>query len=183
MVGHDTLTRPFTVAPDPRLATTAADYAAQFAFVSQVRDAIDTISHSVEQIETMQRQLDQRVDQTASAAYGSKVADAAKPLRARLEVVRAELAEVNSHAYEITLHYPVKLYNQFLTLNAMAQGSDDPPTTGMVTSYDDLMRQVRVQTSKLGALETNELGAFNALLLELKVPGVTTPPAKPPLIP
>jgi len=183
VVGHDTLTRAFTVVGDPRLTTTPADYAAQFAFVSQVHDAIDTISHSVEEIETMQRQLDQRVDQTSAAAYASKVADAAKALRAKLETVRAELAEVNSHAYEITLHYPVKLYNQFLTLNAMAQGSDDAPTTGMTASYDDLMRQVRVQTSKLADLEAKDLGAFNALLTELKVPGVTAPPPRPPLIP
>jgi photosystem II stability/assembly factor-like uncharacterized protein len=183
VVGHDTLTRAFTVVPDPRLGASAADYAAQFAFVSQVRDAIDTISHSVQQIETVQRQLDQRVDQTSTAPYAARVADAAKALRAKLEVVRGDLAEVNSHAYEITLHYPVKLYNQFLTLNAMAQGSDDPPTTGMLASYEDLLRQVRVQTSKLGELEAKDLGAFNALLSELKVPGVSAPPIKPPLIP
>jgi hypothetical protein len=45
------------------------------------------------------------------------------------------------------------------------------------------MRQLRVQTSRLEELEKNELAAFNALLTELKVPGVSAPPPRPPLIP
>jgi photosystem II stability/assembly factor-like uncharacterized protein len=172
IVGKDTVTRPFTVVGDPRVKATSADYAAQFAFVLKIRDAIDTVSASVQRIESIQRQLDERVSQTSSASYAKKVADSAKALRTKLEAVRAELAEVNSHVDEITLHYPVKIYNQMLTMNAMAQGSDDAPTTGMLVSYEDLMKQIRVQLGILAGLEKGELAAFNAMLVELKVSGV-----------
>ncbi len=176
IAGRDTLTSAFAVVPDPRVKATAADFAAQFAFVTTVRDAIDTVSASVVRIESIQHQLDERVGQTATAPYAAKISDPAKALRAKLEAVRAELAEVDSHAYEITLHYPVKLYNQLLTLNAMAQLSDDAPTSGMLASYEDLMKQVRVQTGKLGELERGALVTFNAMLGELKVPSVGSVP-------
>ena len=170
--GKDTVTRAFTIVGDPRVKTDAAGYAAQFAFAMRVHDAIDTLSTAVERIESLQRQLDARAAQTAGQPYAKKVADAASALRAKLETVRADLAEVNSQADEITLVYPVRIYNQLLTMNAMIQGSDDPPTTGELTSMDDLAKQLAAQKSKLAALETGDVAAFNALMAELKVPGV-----------
>jgi len=173
VAGKDTVTRPFTVTGDPRAKTTAEGYAAQFAFLMQVHDAIDTLSTAVERIESIQKQIDQRIAQTAKESYAKKVADAGTALRAKLEAVRAELCEVNSHADEITLVYPVKIYNQLLTLNAMGQNSDDPPTTGMVASLTDLSAQSAAQRGKLAGIEKTDLTAFNSMLVELKVAGVT----------
>ena len=171
--GKDSVTRAFTVIGDPRVKTTAAGYAAQFALTMRIHDAIDSLSGAVNRIQSLQRELDERVAQTSEQPYASKVADAAKALRAKLEVVRADLAEVNSHADEITLVYPVRIYNQLLTLNAMIQGSDDPPTSGMMTSMDDLARQLAVQKGRLAGVESVDLAAFNGLLTELKVPMVS----------
>ena len=166
--GSDTVKRTFAVLGDPRVKTNAASYAAQFAIAMRVHDAIDTLASSVERIQTMQHQIDERVKATADASYAKKVADAAKPLRAKLEEVRAAMAEVNSHVDEITLIYPVRIYNQLLTVNAMVQGSDDPPTAGMLQSMDDLEKQLAVQKAKLAAIASGDMAAFNALLTENK---------------
>ena len=170
--GKDTLTRPFTIIGDPRVKTTPAGYAAQFALEMRVHDAIDSLTASVEHIQTLQKQLDDRVAQTASEPYAKKVADAAKPLREKLETVRAAMAEVNSHVDEITLVYPVRIYNQLLTMNAMVQGSDDPPTSGMLMSMDDLAKQLQVQRDALAQIEKTEVAAFNAMVAAQKVPGI-----------
>jgi hypothetical protein len=167
------VTRAFTVIPDPRVKTTAAGWAAKFAFEMRVHDAIDSLSAAVTRIESIQRQLDERTTQTSSEKFASQVADSAKALRAKFETVRANLVEVNSHADEITLVYPVKIYNQLLTLNAMTQGSDDPPTTGMNMSYDDLTKQMNAQVAIANGLQAKELAAFNAMLAGLKVGAVT----------
>ena len=172
VVGKDTLTRSFTVLGDPRVKTTPAGYAAQFALAMRVHDAIDSLSASVEHIQTLQKQLDQRVAQTASQPYAKKVADAAKALSAKLETVRAAMAEVNSHVDEITLVYPVRIYNQLLTMNAMVQGSDDPPTSGMLSSMDDLAKQLQTQRDALAQIEKTDVAAFNAMIAAEKVPGV-----------
>jgi photosystem II stability/assembly factor-like uncharacterized protein len=173
VAGKDTVTRAFTVIPDPRVKTTAAGWAAKFAFEMSVHDAIDSLSAAVTRIESIQRQLDERTTQTSSEKFASQVADSAKALRAKFETVRANLVEVNSHADEITLVYPVKIYNQLLTLNAMTQGSDDPPTTGMNMSYDDLTKQMNAQVAIANGLQAKELAAFNAMLAGLKVGAVT----------
>ena len=68
--------------------------------------------------------------------------------------------------------YPVRIYNQLLTMNAMVQGSDDPPTSGMLMSMDDLAKQLQVQRDALAQIEKTEVAAFNAMVAAQKVPGI-----------
>ena len=93
--------------------------------------------------------------------------------------MRAELIEVHSHTAQITLHYPVKLYNQLLNVNRMAQSFDRAPTEQSVEGLRDLSARVDAQLGRLRALEANDLAAFNRLLEELRVPGVTVREARP----
>jgi hypothetical protein len=100
-------------------------------------------------------------------------------LKARLEAIRAELADVHSQADQITLHYPVKLYNQLLNVNRMGQSFDRGPTEQGMTVFRDLSGRVDVQLDRLHALEAGEVTGFNRMLEELKVPAVTIEVVKP----
>jgi hypothetical protein len=171
-------TQPFVVVDDPRTSVSLADLQAQAAAWFRLRDALDSTVTSARQIETMEKQLDQRVEQVKKAPYASRVSGAAKPLRAKLEAVRAELVEVHSHADEITLHYPVKLYNMMLTLNIQLITGDNAPTQSQLESLKDLSGKVDAQLQKLRELENGDVGAFNRLMKELDVPAVSVKSAK-----
>jgi hypothetical protein len=171
-------TQPFVVVNDPRTSVTRADLQAQAAAWFRLRDALDSTVTSARDIETMEKQLDQRVEQVKKAPYASRVSAAAKPLRAKLEAIREELVEVHSHADEITLHYPVKLYNMMLTLNIQLITGDNAPTESQLESLKDLSGKVDAQLDKLRALENGDVGAFNRLMKELDVPAVSVKTAK-----
>ncbi|MDB4910862.1 MAG: repeat-containing glycosyl hydrolase, partial [Gemmatimonadetes bacterium] len=88
------------------------------------------------------------------------------------------LVEVHSHADEITLHYPVKLYNMMLTLNGQLITGDNAPTQSQLESLKELSGKVDVQMQKLRELENGDIGAFNRLMKELDVPAVSVKATK-----
>lgn len=179
IVGRDTLTQPLTIIPDPRLRIATEDYRAQFALASRTVERISEIAETVNRIEDLKEQIDVRVGHARDQAFASRVSDAAGPLKDRLEGVRREISEVFSHSDQITLHYPVKLYNWFITLNAQVQEGDGAPAKQHHEMYDDLAGKLRVQLDALARIEAEDLAAFNRLLQELQLPVVYIAPRKP----
>jgi photosystem II stability/assembly factor-like uncharacterized protein len=174
-----TQTQNFTVIDDPRVGATAAELAATYDYAQRTVAKLNELVETVQRIESIQSQLDQRVSQTKGQPYADRIASAARPLRAKLEAVRAELADVHSQADQITLHYPVKLYNQMLNVNRMAQSFEKGPTTQAESVLRDMSGKIDAQIGRLHALEGADVTAFNRLLEELHVPGVTVREVKP----
>jgi hypothetical protein len=175
IVGKDTLTRAFVVKPDPRVTLSAAEYKAQFDAANAVGARITSITETVQRVQDLQRQLDERARQASSQAYAKEVRDASTALRKKLEGVRAEIYEVYTKADQATLNYPIKLYQMFISLNAQVLEGTNPPTRqhGEITS--DLGGKLDVQLKTLQGLEDKELSEFNALLSRLGVPNVFVP--------
>ena len=176
-----TQTQSFTVIDDPRVGATAAELAATYDYAQRTVAKINALGEAVQRIESIQSQLDQRMSQTKGQPYADRVSAAARPLRAKLEAVRAELADVHSQADQITLHYPVKLYNQMLNVNRMAQSFEKGPTTQAESVLRDMSTKVDAQLGRLRELEAGDLASFNKLLKELDVPAVVVQAAKAPI--
>ncbi len=179
IVGKDTLRRPFTVVPDPRLTTTTAEYQEQFDLASKTVAKIATLTSTVAHIVDLQQQVRERAAQAKTIPNAGAVEGAATALRGKFEGVRAEVYEVYTKADQATLNYPVKLYQQFLTLNAQIQDADTRPTDQQGAVYQDLTQKLEVQLKALKQIEETDLVQFNAMLQRLGLPPVFTPPTKP----
>ena len=118
--------------------------------------------------------LDERVDHSKKQTYAARLGAFATPLRTKLEAIRDSLVEVHSHVDQITLHYPIRLYNMLLSLADMVQSADGAPTKQEGEVYRDIAAQVSRHTAQLRALETNDVVAFNRMMRELDVPAVVT---------
>lgn len=178
VVGNDTTAKTFSVVADPRISTTAAELAEQYAAGLRVRDRINEIVENVQRLEDIQKQLDARKAQTKDQAYAKRVDSTATALRKKLEAVREELYEIGCHVDQCTLDQPVKLYNWFITLNAQVQQGDYAPTKQHGEIYNDLNAKLQAQLKIFETLEANDLVQFNKLLQELGVPGVFAAPRK-----
>jgi hypothetical protein len=174
-----TRTQSFQVVDDPRVGATQAELAASHDLATRTVATLNAISDNVKRIESMQQQLTARADQTKGAPYATRVATAATALKGKLEAIRAELADVHSERDQVTLHYPVKLYNQLLNVNRMAESFDRAPTVQAGAVFRDLGGKVDAQLDRLRALEGGDISAFNRMLEELKVPAVTVEQPKP----
>jgi photosystem II stability/assembly factor-like uncharacterized protein len=174
-----TRTQSFQVVDDPRVGATRAELAASHDLATRTVGTLNAISDNVKRIQSLQQQLTARADQTKGAPYAARVATAAAGLKGKLEAIRAELADVHSERDQITLHYPVKLYNQLLNVNRMAQSFDKGPTEQSVSVYRDLAGKVDALVARERTLESGELGAFNQMMRELNVPAVGVEQGKP----
>jgi photosystem II stability/assembly factor-like uncharacterized protein len=181
IAGGTTFTQPFVVRGDPRVKTTQAEYDAQLALALQVQAKTNELTDAVDRILTIDRALDNRTSAAKGQSYSKRLADAAKPIHDKLEAIRDSLVEIHSHADQITLHYPVRYYNMLLSLAGMVQSADAAPTAQEGGIYRDLAPKVDAQITRLRAIESGDLTAFNALLRELNVPWV--PMAAPAIVP
>ena len=171
-------TQNFVVRPDPRLTTTQAEFEQQLALALQVQAKTNELTDAVDRILTIEKALGERSAAAQGQSYAKRLADAAKPIRERLETIRDSLVEIHSHADEITLHYPVRYYNMLLSLAGMVQSADAAPTAQEGGIYREIAPKVDAQIARLRAVESGDIAAFNALLRELNVPGIpVTPPA------
>ena len=171
-VAGKSYSQPFTVAEDPRITVSPADLAASHALALRIHARIDTLAAAVTRIERDRNQLTDWVEWTKQQPYATRVKGAADSLKAKLEAVRDKLTEPHAHADEATLHWPIQIYNQLLSLNAMVQSADAAPTRQEQQASDELSRRLDEQLAKLKEIEGTDVAAFNELLRTLNVPAV-----------
>jgi hypothetical protein len=165
------------VRADPRFRATQAEYDAQIALALQVQQTTNALSDAVGRILDLEHQIDERVDHSKNQSYAARVGGAAAPLRQQLETIRDSLVEIHSHADQITLHYPIRLYNMLLSLADMVQSADGAPTKQESDVYRDIANQVDRQLARLRNFESTDIVAFNKMMKELDVPAVVSGPA------
>jgi hypothetical protein len=178
--GH-TESRPFTVVDDPRMGASPAELAAAYDYTRRTVAKVNEVADAARHIADVKRALEARVAAAKGQPYARQVTDAARPVIDSLEAVRAELVDVHSQVDQITLHYPVKVYNQLLNVNRMAQSFDRAPTEQAHAVLRELGAQVDALVGRMRALERNEVEAFNRLVAGLPMPAV--PVAAPAAVP
>ena len=72
-----TLTASFEVKPDPRLTTTAAEYAKQLDLALKIRDKLNETHNGILQIRDVRRQIDDLVKRIATQPNAKLISDAA----------------------------------------------------------------------------------------------------------
>ncbi|HET9684951.1 MAG TPA: hypothetical protein VFP15_12670, partial [Gemmatimonadaceae bacterium] len=174
-----TLSQPFSVVDDPRVHATPAELAASYDLATKTVAKINDITDAVERIGKLQSQLSATSSLAKGAPYAKRVDSAATSLKGRLEAIRAQLADVHSEADQITLHYPVRPYNQLLNVNRMAQSFERGPTEQSVKVLDSLAAQVDALIARERQLESQDIQAFNAMLREVNMPAVPVKLDKP----
>ena len=172
MIGGQSYTQPFVVVNDPRVTTSRADLVAQFVLALQIHDRIDTLVAAVERLEQTESQLASWTEWTKSHPEAGRIKSQADSLKARLEALRGRLSEPHAHADESTLYWPIQIYNQLLSLNAMVQSADAGPTKQEREVFAELSARLDKELAGWRTLEAGDVAAFNKLLRDLNVPAV-----------
>jgi hypothetical protein len=166
--------QPVLLRPDPRMRATQAEYDSQVALALQIQQTTNELSDAVGRIIDLEHQIDERVDHAKKQSYASRVSASAAPLRQKLETIRDSLVEIHSHADQITLHYPIRLYNMLLSLADMVQSAEGAPTKQEGDVYREIAAQVNRHIARLQTIESGDIAAFNRMMRELDVPAVVT---------
>jgi len=174
--GGKSETQSFDIKKDPRLATTAQDFARQLEVALQIHGKLDQADLAVVQIRDVRKQL----DDYAARVKDPKVSDSAKTLANKLTAVEEALYQTKNRANEDPLNFPIKLNNKLANLLGGVESSDDAPTLQDTQVYEDLASQVNAQLTALKSLLATDLSNFNKLVHEQNVPAVIITEPKPP---
>ena len=180
-VDGQTTSQNFEVKADPRLSTSAADYAKQLELGLKIRDKVTETHNAIIQIRDVRKQVDDLLKRVAGQAGFKVINDAATPLKRNLTAVEESLYQTKNRSSQDPLNFPIRLNNKLAALAGVVQSADGAPTDQSYAVYDELVVQIDAQLAKLAQIMKTEVPAFNQLVRDQNVPAVTVkPPAGTP---
>lgn len=162
-VGDSTMTESFAVTRDPRLTASDEDLAAQHQMKTGIRDRVSQIHEMVNQINSLNKQLDAWAGRFEAGDANESLASDAKSIKEKLEPILDGLAPLKPDALQPG---ETRLKDKLTTLSTMIDESDDAPTQGANEVFADLSSRVDAQQEKLNQAVSTDLAAFNKKISE-----------------
>jgi photosystem II stability/assembly factor-like uncharacterized protein len=171
-----TMTENFEVKPDPRLMTTAADYAKQLELALKIRDQLTESHNAIIQIRDVRKQVDDLVKRVAGQSTAKPITDAGAALNKKLAEVEEALYQTRNQSSQDPLNFPIRLNNKLAALAGVVSRSETPPNDQSYAVYDELVAQIDAQLHKLAQIMKSDVPAFNQLVREQNVPAIVVKP-------
>ncbi|HKB64339.1 MAG TPA: hypothetical protein VKC61_00695 [Pyrinomonadaceae bacterium] len=175
-VDGQTTNQSFEVKPDPRLSTSAADYAKQLELGLKIRDKVTETHNAIIQIRDVRKQVDDLLKRVAGQPGFKVINDAATPLKKNLTAVEESLYQTKNRSSQDPLNFPIRLNNKLAALAGVVQSADAAPTDQSYAVYDELVVEIDAQLAKLAQIMKTDVPAFNQLVRDQNVPAVTVKP-------
>ena len=155
---------------DPRVATSAADYAAQLELSLQLRDKLSETHQAILDIRAAKEQLTAGSARWKDQAAAKALIEAATELEKKLTAIEAELYQTKNRSNQDPLNYPIKLNNKLAALLGVVQSADAAPTEQSKMLYEELATAINAQLAKLAVIRRDEFPAFNKRVREADLP-------------
>jgi hypothetical protein len=175
-VDGKTMSENFEIKPDPRLSTSAADFARQLEFGLKIRDKVSQMHDAIIQIRDVRKQVDDLLKRVAGQPGFKVINDAATNLKKELASVEESLYQTKNQSSQDPLNYPIRLNNKLAALAGVVQSADAAPTDQSYAVYDELVVQIDAQLAKLAQVVKTDVPAFNQLVRDQNIPAVTVKP-------
>jgi hypothetical protein len=175
-VDGQTTSENFEVKLDPRLQTSAADYAKQLELGLKTRDKVSETHNAIIQIRDVRKQVDDLLKRVAGQPSYKVINDAATALKKNLAGVEESLYQTKNQSSQDPLNYPIRLNNKLAALAGVVSSADAAPTDQSYAVYDELVVQIDAQLAKLAQIIKTDVPAFNQLVRDQNIPAVTVKP-------
>src|SRR5438067_6365181 len=172
-VDGKTMTESFEVKPDPRLTTTAAEYAKQLDLSLKIRDKLTETHNAIIQIRDVKKQIDDLVKRVGGPGT---IADSGKNLIRKLTDVEEALYQTKNQSSQDPLNFPIRLNNKLAALLGVVARSETPPNDQSYDVYNDLSAQIDAQLAKLSQIMKTDVPAFNQLVKDQNIPAIVVKP-------
>ncbi|HET7113324.1 MAG TPA: hypothetical protein VFI57_06755, partial [Pyrinomonadaceae bacterium] len=171
-VDGQTLTQSFDIKTDPRLNTSAADYAKQAELGLKIRDKLTETHNAIIQIRDVRRQVEDLLKRLAGQPQFKAVNDAGTALNKNLSAIEETLYQTKNQSNQDPLNYPIRLNNKLAALAGVVGSAESAPTAQSYAVYDELVTQIDAQLSKLAQVMKTDVAAFNQLVRDQNIPAV-----------
>ncbi len=174
-VDGSTMSETFEVKADPRLTTSAAEYAKQLDLSLKIRDKLNETHNAIIQIRDVKKQVDDLVKRVGTQS--KSIADAGAALTKKLTEVEEALYQTKNQSSQDPLNFPIRLNNKLAALGGVVSQSEAPPNEQSYAVYDELVAEINAQLSKLAQIMKTDVPAFNQLVRDQNIPAIVVKPA------
>jgi hypothetical protein len=161
----------FSLVKDPRLPTTPAEYAAQFALHKDLIASVSKLKQAVNRLRKMKRQLEEATGHLGKGERALK--NRAAAIVRKLSAIESVMVDPHRKSVRDVLRNPAGLNDTLIDMVAMATTADRPPTTQTTAVSREVMDKVDSEVARFEALVKGDIAALNAALAKARVPHVT----------
>jgi hypothetical protein len=134
------------------------DLRAQFDLAIRIRDKVSEANNAVIRIREVKTQIADRLGRSRDA----RLKRSADTLSARLSVIEANIYQVKNQSGQDPLNYPIKINNRLASLLRVVNTGDGRPIGNAEPIFNDLVRELKVETDALAQVLQRDLPAVNA---------------------
>jgi small-conductance mechanosensitive channel len=166
----------FEVRADPRLDVAQADIEAQFALLLRIRDKLSETHDAINQMRSVQRQVEEWRRRAAGHPQAAAVEEAARRVTEPLTAIEQELIERRVEADGDMIHFPARLNARLAALTSAVAMAEARPTRQAVEVFEDLSARIDRQLERWRALLAGPVAAFRDGVRAAGIPEVAPSP-------
>jgi photosystem II stability/assembly factor-like uncharacterized protein len=170
-VGGKTQSAEFTVVKDPRLATTPADYAAQFALHKELVASLSKLKAAVNRLRRTKRQLVETADRAGKSERALR--NRANAIGQKLTDIEKVMVDPQRKSVRDVLRNPAGLNDTLVDMIAMTTTADAAPTEQTKAVSREVLDKVDSEVAKFEALVDGDIAELERALAKAKVRHVT----------
>jgi photosystem II stability/assembly factor-like uncharacterized protein len=161
-LGGEQQTVSFEVLADPRLDVSAADYQAQYDFITGINLKLTETHRAITRIREARAQLDGIEKRVEDDKRFDGLLESATGLKAKLSSIEEMLYQTKMESPQDPLNFPIRLNDKLAGVMALAGFGDHAPSASALAVRDELVAAIDTQLDRLEELLGNDLAAFNS---------------------
>src|SRR5207245_991444 len=172
-LGDEKSSQKLKVLKDPHSGGTESDIQTQTQFLTGLRDEMNAIAASLNQIESIRAQLANLEKELGTDDTGKAIRKAADELADKLTSVEGKVLQLKQTGRgQDAVRWPPMLAGKIGYLADQAETSDFPPTTQQVAVGEELKKQSDQFQQEYQQILAKDVTPFNAMLREKNIPNI-----------
>jgi len=163
-----------TLRAAPWRTATAADYAAQDAFLADVHEMLGALTGAVNRMHGVRTQVEELAARVADVEGTEDLRAACDDLSEGLEAWDAEIVARRTKNFQDIINFENKLLSQVIALVGAVDGTEPPVTAGSRERLVDLQADWAELAARASAFES-DIEAINAMVREAGMGGIVMP--------
>lgn len=165
-IGETRQTVSFELLADPRLDVSAADYQAQYIFISGINLKLTQAHRAVTRIREAKAQLTAIEGRIEEDEQFFGLLESATELKGMLNSIEETLYQTKMESPQDPLNFPIRLNDKLAGVMSLAGLGDHAPTDSAIAVRDELVAAIDAALTRLEDVINNDLVAFNVQAAE-----------------
>jgi photosystem II stability/assembly factor-like uncharacterized protein len=173
IVGDDSTTVAFDIAPDPRSESSLSDLKEQFTFLIDVRDKMSEMHKGIKQIRSLRKQVNDVLDRVPDDyAQADTLKGFAKSILDGMKEVEEALYQTKNESGQDPLNYPIRLNDKLAGVGSEASSGNYRPTDQTIAVRKELVQQIDDWLTKLADITSFKMNQFEEMVQDVKLPAI-----------